>query len=278
MHELSLVFFTVLAQSTVGLFLVLATMLLFNRSPERKRVLSRFMGLVLVMLGISGALAMTHLGQPLRAFNVIFGLEHFSRLSIEIITTGTFGGAVFVYGAMAHFGILEKLQKLVLVAAMGLGFALLLAIANVYTLDTVPAWNSDWTVLQFVLTAFVVGLPATALVLRAGAGGLGIYQKNTDRALATLSFIVLGVTLTAYPLYLFWLGQLDASLLGRFDYHTGLVLARTALLFVGLGCWIISATRGNNNGVVLAAVSTVLVLIAELCGRIFFYDMHALAL
>ena len=278
MHELSLVFFTVLAQSTVGLFLVLAAMLLFNQNPERKQVLSRFIGLVLVMLGVSGALAMTHLGQPLRAFNVIFGLAHFSRLSIEIITTAAFGGAVFVYGAMAHFGILEKLQKLVLVAAMALGLALLLAIANVYTLDTVPAWHSGWTIFQFVLTAFVVGLPAAALLLRAKAGGLGMYQKNTDRALATLSFMVLGVALTAYPLYVFWLGQLDASLLGRFDYHTGLVLARTALLFVGLGCWIISATRGNNNGVVLATVSTVMVLIAELCGRIFFYDMYAPAL
>ena len=278
MHELSLVFFTVLAQGTVGLFLVLATMLLFNRSPERKRVLSRFVGLVLIMLGVSGALAMTHLGQPLRAFNVVFGLAHFSPLSLEIATTGAFGGAVFVYGAMAHFGILEKLHKLVLVAAMGLGCALLLAIANVYTLGTVPPWNSGWTIFQFVLTTFVVGLPAAALVLRAGAGELGIYQKNSDRALATLSFIVLGVAMTAYPLYLFWLGQLDASLLGRFDYHTTLVLARAALLFMGLGCWIISATRGNNSGVVLAAFSTVLVLVAELCGRIFFYDMLALAL
>ena len=126
------------------------------------------MGLVLIMLGVWGALAMTHLGQPLRAFNVVFGLAHFSPLSLEIATTGAFGGAVFVYGAMAHFGILEKLHKL--------------------------------------------------------------------------------------------------------------VLARAALLFMGLGCWIISATRGNNSGVVLAAFSTVLVLVAELCGRIFFYDMLALAL
>lgn len=278
MHELPLVFFTVLAQGTVGLFLVIATLLMFNRSPDRKRVLSRFMGLVLVLLGVAGALAMTHLGQPLRALNVAFGLQHFSPLSLEIATTGAFGGAVFVYGAMAYFGILAKLQKLVLAAAMGLGVALSLAIANVYTLDTVLAWDSNWTIFQFLLTPFVVGLPAAALVLRVSATVLGRYQKNTDRALATLGFIALGVALTAYPLYLFWLGQLDASLLGRFDYHTNLVLARAGLLFTGLGCWVISACRGNNTGIGLVAVSTVLVLVAELCGRIFFYEMHAFAL
>ncbi len=278
MHELPLVFFTVLAQGTVGLFLVLATLLLFNRSPDRKRTLSRFMVLVLVLLGIAGILAMTHLGQPLRALNVVFGLEHLSPLSLEIITTAVFGGAVFVYGAMAHFDILAKLQKLVLAAAMGLGVALLLAIANVYTLDTVPTWNSFWTVFQFVLTAFVVGLPMAALVLRAGATGLGVYQRNADRALATLGFIALGVAMAAYPLYVFWLGQVDASLLSRFDYHATLILAHTALLFAGLGFWIISATRGNNTGVALAATSTVLVLIAEICGRIFFYDTYMLAL
>jgi len=278
MHELPLVFFTVLAQGTVGLFLVLASLLLFNQKPERKRVLSRFMWLVLALLGIAGALAMTHLGQPLRALNVVFGLEHFSPLSLEIATTGLFGGAVFVYAAMTRFDILAKLHKLVLAGAMGLGVMLVLAIANVYTLATVPTWDSFWTVFQFVLTAFVVGLPMAALVLRAGATGLGVYQKNTDRALATLGFIALGVALAAYPLYVFWLGQVDASLLSRFDYHATLILTRGALLSAGLGLWIIAATRGNNTSVVVSAVSTVLVLVAEVCGRIFFYDTHMLAL
>ena len=161
--------------------------------------------------------------------NVIFGLEHLSALSVEIMTTSLFGGAVFTYVAMSHFGILPKLQKLVLAGAMGLG-VLLLAIANVYTL-------------------------------------------------ATLDFITLSLVLVGYPLYLFWLGQVDlpANPLGLFDYHGSQMLARLGLLFAGLGIWVIAATRGNNSAVSLAAVSTVLVLTAELCGRIFFYDLHMFA-
>ncbi|MFK0569498.1 dimethyl sulfoxide reductase anchor subunit family protein [Endozoicomonas sp.] len=279
MQQLSLVIFTVLAQGTVGLFLVLATLLMFNQDAKRKQLLTRMMGVVLVMLGIAGGAALAHLGQPLRAFNVIFGLEHLSALSVEIMTTSLFGGAVFTYGAMAHFGILEKLQKLVLTGAMGLGILLLLAIANVYTLTTVPAWNSGWTIFQFVMTAFVIGLPAAALLLRSQSAKLGTFQKNTDRALATLGFVTLGLVLVGYSLYLFWLGQVELPVnpLGLMDYHGSLILARLGLLFAGLGVWVIAATRGSNSGVGLAAVSTVLVLTAELCGRIFFYDLHMFA-
>ncbi|WP_299729656.1 DmsC/YnfH family molybdoenzyme membrane anchor subunit [uncultured Endozoicomonas sp.] len=279
MHELSLVFFTVLAQSTVGMFLILAAMLMVNQDVSRQRILSRGLGAVLVMLGIAGVAAMTHLGHPLRAINVVFGLEHFSALSVEILATSLFGGAVFTFGAMVHFGILPKLQKLVLAGAMALGVLLLLAIANVYTLATVPAWNSGWTIFQFVMTAFVVGIPAAALLLRSQSTLLGAYQKNADRALATLGFLVMGIVLVGYPLYLFWLGQVDLPVnpLGLFEYHGSLMLARLALLFVGMGLWVISATRGSNTAAGLTAISTVLVLIAELCGRIFFYDLHMFA-
>ncbi|WP_422449820.1 dimethyl sulfoxide reductase anchor subunit family protein [Endozoicomonas sp. ALB091] len=279
MHELSLVFFTVLAQGTVGLFLVLASLLMANSDTKRQQLLNKLLMVVLVLLGISGAAAMTHLGQPLRAINVIFGLEHLSALSVEIITTALFGGAVFTYVAMVHFGILAKLQKLVLAGAMVLGVLLLLAIANVYTLATVPAWNSGWTIFQFVMTAFVVGIPAAALMLRSQSASLGAFQKNADRALATLGFIALGLVLVGYPLYLFWLGQVDlpANPLGLFDYHGRLMLARLGLLFAGLGVWVMAATRGNNSAAGLAGLSTVLVLTAELCGRIFFYDLHMFA-
>ena len=276
MHELSLVFFTVLAQSAVGLFLVLACLLMVNKDSRRQQVLNRLLPSVLILLGISAVAAITHLGQPLRAINVIFGLQHLSPLSIEIITTSLFGGAAFTYLLMAHFGLLKPLQKLVLAAAMALGLALLWAIANVYTLATVPTWNSGWTIFQFVMTAFVVGIPAAALLLRMQAGNLGGFQKNADRALATLGFIVLGLVMVGYPLYLFWLGQMDLALnpLVLMDYHGGLMLARLALLYAGLGIWVIGATRGNNTATGLAAVSTVMVLIAELCGRIFFYDLQ----
>ncbi len=276
MHELSLVVFTVLAQSAVGLFLVLACLLMFNNDSRRQHLLNKLLLAVLGLLVIAGGAAITHLGQPLRAVNVIFGLEHWSSLSIEIITTALFGGAVCVYMLMVHFDLIKPLQKLVLAAAMILGVALLWAIANVYTLKTVPVWNSGWTTFQFFMTAFIVGIPAAALLLRTQAASLGVFQKHADRALATVGFIILGLVLVSYPLYLSWLSQLGLAFnpLALLGYHHDLMLARLGLLFAGLGIWVIGATRGNNTNVSLAAISTVMVLAAELCGRIFFYDLQ----
>ena len=42
MHELSLVFFTVLAQSAVGLFLVLACLLMFKKDSRRQHALTGY--------------------------------------------------------------------------------------------------------------------------------------------------------------------------------------------------------------------------------------------
>ena len=279
MHELPLVFFTVLAQSTVGLFLIIGTLLMFNRDETRRQVLNRILIVVLGLLGVAGAAAMSHLGQPLRAMNVVFGLEHFSALSVEIMTTSLFGGALFTYVAMSFLNILPKLQKLVLAGAMGLGVLLLLAIANVYTLNTVPTWDSGWTVFQYVITAAVVGFPATATALRSQSGKLGKYQSTCDRAMATCGTITLGLTMIGFPLFLFWLGQLDlnTNLFTLMGYHSSLLLARLTLLFFGLSLWIIAATRGNNSSTGLAALSLGMVFVSEILGRIFFYDLHLFA-
>ena len=43
MHELSLVVFTVLAQSAVGLFLVLACLLMFNNDSRRQHLLNKLL-------------------------------------------------------------------------------------------------------------------------------------------------------------------------------------------------------------------------------------------
>lgn len=279
MHELALVFFTVLAQGTIGLFLTLGTTLLINTDEKRQQVLTRLLLVVLVMLCAAGFAAMTHLGQPLRAPNVVFGLEHFSVLSVEIMTTSIFGGAVFTYAAMSFFKILPKFQKLVLVGAMGISVLLLLAISNVYVLETVPAWDSGWTVFQFCISAFIIGLPAAALVLRTQAKQLGNFQKHADRAIGTAAMLVLGAALIGYSLYLFWLGQVDLpkNPFSLKNYQGGLIFAHLTLIFAGLGLFSVSANRGNNGSLVIAGIATVSVIAAQLCGRIFFYDMHLFA-
>ncbi|MFA0071812.1 DmsC/YnfH family molybdoenzyme membrane anchor subunit, partial [Vibrio breoganii] len=57
------------------------------------------------------------------------------------------------------------MQKMALPVAMILGVVFVLAIANVYTLPTVPTWYSSFTPFQFLMTASVVGPVAAAAAL-----------------------------------------------------------------------------------------------------------------
>ena len=176
---------------------------------------------------------------------------------------------------MRLFNIAPGAQKIVLLAAMMLGVALIKAIANVYTLETVPTWNSGWTTFQFMMTAAVAGPVGAAALLRWEAGTIGSLQVSADKALATTACMMLTVTLAGYAGYLFWLGQLPLSVnpFTLFDYHQTLVVTRVALLMMGVLIWAITAMRGANKNILTTTLAVVLVIISELLGRSFFYDM-----
>ena len=70
LHELPLVFFTVLAQSAVGALILMAVYLLFgSQDAERRRKIINLFLVALVLLGIGFTASTLHLGSPWRAFN-----------------------------------------------------------------------------------------------------------------------------------------------------------------------------------------------------------------
>ena len=272
MSQLSLVFFTVLAQSAVGLFVTLGLVEMLAKPNEK--VMTRSFMAVFVLLGLGAVASITHLGQPFRMFNVLFGLEHFSALSLEIVALSLFGGAGATYTAMRLFGIAPGLQKLVLPVAMVLGVVLILAISRVYTLATVPSWNSNWTPFQFLMTAAVVGPIAAAALLRfqsVNLSGLAL----TDKALGMAVLMTMTIALVGYVGYLFWLGQLQVAVnpLAMLSYGQMLAVVRLVLLVGGVLMFAVSALRGGSSGY-QAAISFVVVLASEFMGRAFFYDIY----
>lgn len=274
MSQLSLVFFTVLAQSAVGLFIALGLVEMLGK-PNAKAMNKAFIA-VWAVLGVAALASVTHLGQPLRMFNVIFGLEHMSALSLEIVGLSLFGGAGVAFTGLKLFNLFPTIRKLLLPVAMILGVVFILLIANVYTLETVPTWNTGWTRFQFLMTAAVTGPVAAAAILRLLSGELGHVQSMADKALATCGWIALVVAMTGYAGYLFWLGQLDVvgNPFAMADYHLNLVMARSALLMAGMMFWVVSALRGHCQHAVVAIVGLLMVLAAELAGRVFFYDIY----
>lgn len=273
MSELSLVFFTVLAQSAVGMFIALGLMELCFK-PERKAMNIAFMA-SLALLGLGALASVTHLGQPLRMFNVMFGLAHLSPLSMEIVALSLFGGAAFTYTAMRVLDIQPMLQKLVLPVAMVLGVVFVLAIVNVYRLPTVLSWNSHWTTFQFLMTAGVVGPVAAALALRVLAPQMGATQIHADRSLAMLSLITMTLSLIGFAAYVIWLGQLNAYLNPFAIAHGELfTIARIGLMVMGVLLLAIQALRGESLNKGSAVCAFIFVIVAELAGRAFFYDSY----
>ncbi|GAL04058.1 anaerobic dimethyl sulfoxide reductase chain C [Photobacterium aphoticum] len=118
MSQLSLVFFTVLAQSAVGMFIALGLIELFFK-PNNKAMTRSFMA-VFVLLGVGAIASVTHLGQPFRMFNVMFGLAHGSALSLEIVGLSLFGGAAVAYTGMRLLDIMPAIRKVLLPVSMAL--------------------------------------------------------------------------------------------------------------------------------------------------------------
>ncbi|OED42987.1 dimethyl sulfoxide reductase [Endozoicomonas sp. (ex Bugula neritina AB1)] len=278
MSQLSLVFFTVLAQSAVGMFIALGLVEMLGKPSDSsaEKAMNKAFISVWVILGVAALASITHLGQPLRMFNVIFGLEHMSALSLEIVGLSLFGGVGVTFTGLKLFNLMPAIRKLLLPIAMILGVVFILLIANVYTLETVPTWNTDWTCFQFIMTAAVVGPISAATVLRLFSGKLGKVQSMADKALATCGWLALVVAMTGYAGYLFWLGQLDitGNPFTMEDYHLNLVMVRSALLMAGMMFWVVSALRGNNSNSTIALIGMLMVLAGELTSRVFFYDIY----
>lgn len=251
MHELPLVFFTVLSQSAVGAFIILLVSSRIAPIGERQFTLSLLGPLIVLGLGLIASLC--HLGQPLRAFNTLLGLGR-SPMSAEIVLIGLFALFAGLTFFTRLFGIgCEKLHFGLAAIACLFGVAFVVAVPFVYQLPTVPAWDTPLTMAAMILTALIGGGMLAALC---GANQLGL-------VIGGLAIIVSLVVHSAFNGGIwpssFWMNvQMIAIALA-------LVLAALALL------------RCPNSRM-LIAVCCALAIIGELAGRVAFYDMWAIAL
>jgi DMSO reductase anchor subunit len=117
------------------------------------------------------AAALLHLGQPARAGRALANWRT-SWLSREILSALLFGagwaGALVLARALEPAAAVADLSHCA-VALLGLG--LVYAMARVYRLRTVPAWNTPRTFRAFLLTTLVLGALATAALQDVARGG-----------------------------------------------------------------------------------------------------------
>ncbi|MFB5187166.1 dimethyl sulfoxide reductase anchor subunit family protein [Yersinia intermedia] len=253
MHELPLVFFTVLGQTAVGLFaLVLLSNKLGMTTPLQLKQ-ANIIGLMLMMVGlIVGTL---HVGQPLRAATMLLGFGR-SPMSNEIVLSGLF--VAMACGTVFFSTIVQNtlLAMLCNVATVIFGLAFAWSITQVYQLTTVPNWDTSYTSLQLWMTVLVGG---GAFAILTGARQLG--------ALAVLVGAI--VTLVNKPGYLSFLGQSSVELSSQQGLFWGI-----QILLLTLGIFVATAALLKDRiPRVTLAVSASALVIGELAGRIAFYNL-----
>lgn len=255
MHELPLVFFTVLGQVSVGAFIFL---LLF--SPLTGKQLGTRLFISLCFFGVGLAIGMFHMGQLLRAMNVFIGIGR-SPMSNEIALSALFGtfAAISSLGLLSGKGNPSVFKGIAWLAAItGAGFVI--SIPDVYQIDTVVGWKSEYTWIVMLLTVF-------------SGGGLLSAALGAGRKAVWISVTGIIISLLIRPSYLAILWKGDSLLASEQTLWFGfqILLMVTALI---LSLFILFKHLPKNWG----SISVVAIIVAELLGRIAFYNMWAITM
>ncbi|KAB7668764.1 DmsC/YnfH family molybdoenzyme membrane anchor subunit [Plesiomonas shigelloides] len=273
-QEYSLIFFTVLAQTVVGGYLLISTRaLVLGYSADRISSYKVPMFFLWALMGIGFLFSMTHLGSPFRAFNAINKVGS-AWLSNEILLGAAFfavGGSQWLLSAINKGGI--GLQKILMIVTMIFGVLFMYAMINVYMINTVPTWFNIYTPLSFVMTILVAGLALSHWII--------VFANDTnfkvDRNILILAFAVIAASLIVTVGKATLVGNIHSSIADASNLVDGLNIylgVQIALLMAGLLVWTLPMINKFNVNLVSLGFSLTLVLISELIGRGLFYSLH----
>lgn len=170
-RDWSLVWFTTLAQWSVGIVLLFTLPVVLTNDLgqffETGLSLSNPVFLALIFIGAATTGSFLHLGNPFNAPNTLSNLSG-SWLSREILTIGLFSLSLVLMLIMGWINSHSEYFRFLLLTGSFCGLALLMMMARIYMMPTIPAWNSWFTPVSFVSTALSLGL-LTFLSMHASA-------------------------------------------------------------------------------------------------------------
>ena len=275
MEHMSLVIFTLFAQCAAGLFAITALIQLQvnpAKQTHQTKVLTPNYLMALSVLVIAMIASTTHLSQPLRAMNVLYGLKHGSALSLEIVALGLFAGiaGLFILLQM-RTPAASSSRSLLLVLGIVSAFALVQAIAKVYTLPSIPAWDSNLTPITFFQSSLVMGSTLAAALFAIKTDRFGSLKDVAYKVIgwAGLLALILVVIVAALTLQHFMAVGVVRHL---GEDHALVIYAYTVLVVAGLLCWMLPVLHRENLGF-HPARGLGLIVVAEVMSRITFYDL-----
>ena len=165
MKERSLVFFTLLMQSSVGLCLGLNFLEIgqFVLLPESSLFFKAGWLLAFLLATTGLASSFFHLKVPLHAWRAMSNLKT-SWLSREILCASIYTFSMLFVASVLHFAVLESFIFVIKWLALFTGLAMIFCMGSAYHLRTVIFWYSAQTIATFYATAAILGLLIFAIL------------------------------------------------------------------------------------------------------------------
>ena len=280
-RDWSLVFFTTLAQWSVGIVLWLTWPVLYHQgsSPIFETGLSLMNPVLLALIFIGSATlsSFLHLGNPANAPKAINNLSG-SWLSREILAIGVFTASLVITLVVGwKTGNTGQLKYLLALSSL-CGVALLWTMSRVYIMPTIPAWNTWFTPAGFVLTALGLGLLNLLILYSFGSIVIAGHIARVFW-IAIISILLIEILAAlAYQHSLTGMEQGMAKLeFGKGSFYRVYII-RLAILIFTFGLAVALAYQpgllpGDSYSlwVILLSISS---LLQELTGRLLFYSSY----
>lgn len=145
-----LVVMTILTQLSVGAFANLWVQQLLGRSAQLGMAALASLLVGVIALGASTL----HLGRPIHAYRAL-KMWRRSWLSREVLVFGGFSNVAFAYAAMLALKVPGSVASGALTTLLGI--AGLTCTARIYMVRPRPAWNTKHTLIEFYLSAVLLG-------------------------------------------------------------------------------------------------------------------------
>ncbi|MGI9275838.1 MAG: dimethyl sulfoxide reductase anchor subunit family protein [Endozoicomonas sp.] len=257
-YQLSLVFFTVLTQWSIGSVFAVTLYRSLSTSAQLFGLWNpREVAACIWLVCFIGSLcSLGHMGNPANAIYALRGLGH-SWLSREVLAFLVLNSFMSLW-MLSHFvEIKQSIQQLLGAATAITGFIAILVSAQIYyQLTHHTEWNTALTHFAFVSTALVLGLATLIVFLTASELSIPALIRNLLGLSVLMSFIVLlllsQVTGAAGSSHLIWYQVFGTVLVGL-------------MLFM-----MASTVKDHYPGAILIAM---LVMVSgEVVGRMSFYS------
>jgi DMSO reductase iron-sulfur subunit len=262
-----LVVMTVLTQLAVGAFTTIWLSHVLGASAD--------LGTAAIASLLVGGLALSastlHLGRPIHAYRAI-RMWRRSWLSREVLLFSAFSGVAALYAGALWLDLPGG--SLIGAVTVVLGIAGVTASACIYRVPSRPSWNTPYTLLQFNLTAAVLG-PLFAAVV--GGGNLR-WLAIGAATMASAQFVLLALRLfrciSSDSLELRGTARLLSTVLASRLVLRGVLLALGAVALPLLAAgpqWFVPDAPGTGPAAFVMAAALAMAIAAEIVGRYLFF-------